>query len=280
VLVRSEGRGDAMWRPEFSEGDVALLQVPFSAFGDGSAEASARYYRDLPAPRGAGYAFQNRFVGDYVLYGNATGGYGSEGAREGWVTAASVSGGPARELALAHGVERIEVLGRDALVVGGGGRDLGFTEIDLSGRSPSVGSRYVHQSAGQGESRSHAFFYSPDPGSRDGASGTLGLPIAKAVEARYRRFFGSAAAMLFLRRDQHRVSPAGELDAQLAHITDDGCQASCVDWYGNARPIFWRGRIFALLGYELVEGQMAGGRIRETARTNFAPRLSVSQRSE
>ena len=129
----------------------------------------------------------------------------------------------------------------------------------------------MHESAGQGESRSHAFFYSPDPNSRDGASGTLGLPVAKAVEERYRRFFGS---------DAHRFSPAGELDAQLAHVADDGCRASCVDWYGNARPIFWRGRIFALLGYELVEGEMAGGRIRETARTNFAPRVAVSQRRD
>ncbi|WP_166040908.1 beta-propeller domain-containing protein [Sphingosinicella sp. YJ22] len=279
VLVRSEGGGDAMWRPEFSAGRVALLQVPFGAFGDGSDEAPARFYRDLPPPRGAGYEFHNRFVGDYVLYGTG-GSYGRPRDGAGWVTAASVSGGPAHELALAHDVERIEVLGRDALVVGGGGRDLGFTEIDLSGRDPGVGSRYVHQSAGQGESRSHAFFYSPDPGSRDGASGTLGLPIAKAVEERYRRFFGSAATMLFLRRDSHRFSPAGELDAQLAHIADDGCRASCVDWYGNARPIFWRGRIFALLGYELVEGQMTGGRIRETARTNFAPRVAVSQRRE
>ena len=277
VLVRSAGGGDAMWRPEFGSGSVALLQVPFRAFGDGSDEAPRRYYRHLPPPRGSGWQFQNRFVGDYVLYGNGgSNGAGRDG--EGWVTAASVRGGPAEELALAHGVERIEVLGSDGLVVGGGGEDLGFTEIDLSGRSPRVGSRYVHQAAGQGESRSHAFFYSPDPDSRDGASGTLGLPIAKPVDAQYRRFLGSAAAMLFLRRDQRRFSPAGELDASLAHVRDDGCRASCVDWYGNARPIFWRGRIFALLGYELVEGRLERGRIREVDRTNFSPSVARPER--
>ena len=27
----------------------------------------------------------------------------------------------------------------------------------------------------------------------------------------------------------------------------DGCRASCMDWYGNARPIFAKGRIFALM---------------------------------
>jgi hypothetical protein len=44
-----------------------------------------------------------------------------------------------------------------------------------------------------------------------------------------------------------------------------------VDWYGNARPIFLRPRTFALLGYELVEGELERGRIREVGRVNFAP---------
>jgi hypothetical protein len=272
VLVRSQGAGDAMWRPEFSQGDVALLQVPFDAFGDGSEEAPGRLYRDLPAPRGPGYQFQNRFVGDYVLYSNGGGGENGRGV----VTAASVDSGDVRELALEHGVERIEPLGQDALVVGGGGQDLGFTEISLSRGGPSVGNRYVHAEAGQGDSRSHAFFYSPDPDSADGSSGTLGLPVAKAAEPRYQRFFGSSAAMLFLRRDDRRFSPAGQIDAETAGVADDNCVASCVDWYGNARPIFWNGRIFALMGYELVEGRLRGGRIGEVRRVSFAPRLAMN----
>ncbi|WP_206362001.1 hypothetical protein [Sphingomonas montana] len=48
-------------------------------------------------------------------------------------------------------------------------------------------------------------------------------------------------------------------------------QASCVDWYGNARPIFIGDRTFALMGYELVEGRVQGGRINEVRRLNFAP---------
>jgi hypothetical protein len=42
-----------------------------------------------------------------------------------------------------------------------------------------------------------------------------------------------------------------------------------VDWYGNARPLFYRGRIFALLGYELVEGQLQQGLMQERFRTHF-----------
>ena len=51
----------------------------------------------------------------------------------------------------------------------------------------------------------------------------------------------------------------------------DACQASCVDWYGNARPIFIGDRLFGLLGYELVEGTRQGGNVREVGRTSFAP---------
>lgn len=58
----------------------------------------------------------------------------------------------------------------------------------------------------------------------------------------------------------------------MREIGDDGCQASCVDWYGDARPIFLGPRIFALLGYELVEGRLEGRAIRERRRINFAPR--------
>ena len=45
-----------------------------------------------------------------------------------------------------------------------------------------------------------------------------------------------------------------------------------MDWYGNARPLFLRGRVFALLGYELVEGSLRGGRFVETRRVSYAPR--------
>jgi hypothetical protein len=52
---------------------------------------------------------------------------------------------------------------------------------------------------------------------------------------------------------------------------NDGCRASCVDWYGNSRPLFLRNRVFALMGYEIVEGRLASGRITELTRISFAP---------
>jgi hypothetical protein len=48
----------------------------------------------------------------------------------------------------------------------------------------------------------------------------------------------------------------GELASQPENAIDDQSSASCVDWYGNAGPLFLRGRLFALLGYEPVEGAL------------------------
>jgi hypothetical protein len=51
-----------------------------------------------------------------------------------------------------------------------------------------------------------------------------------------------------------------------------------VDWYGNSRPIFIEDRIFALLGYELVEGKARGRSIREVRRVNFTPKVVTAAR--
>lgn len=267
VLVRAQSGGDAMGGPEMSAGRASLLRLPIAEFGDGSETVPDSRYRPLPELRGDAWSFHNRFVGDHVLYG---GGAFGEAHRSDIVVAVPVRGGEAVELPVSHSVERIEALGGDALVVGSGADEsLGFTAIELTGRRPRVGDLFRLPAASEGETRSHAFFFRPD--SADGASGILGLPIARDAEPAYRRFFGSAASMLFLRRDERRFAPAGELAAQLRGVADDHCHASCTDWYGNARPIFLGGRIFALLGYELVEGRLEGGRIGEARRVNFAP---------
>jgi hypothetical protein len=65
-----------------------------------------------------------------------------------------------------------------------------------------------------------------------------------------------------------QLSELGALSARPG-VVSDGCRASCVDWYGNARPLFLGGRIFALLGYELVEGSLVGEDLTELRRVSF-----------
>jgi hypothetical protein len=272
VLVRSDSAGDGMWEAETAAGDVALMRVSLDSFSDGSELAQSSNYRKLPKP--SGYTFQNRFVGDYLLYGNGSGWGEPENSKHASLFAVGWAGGDVHRISLVHGVDRIEQLGSDAVVIGTDGRDLHFTSIRLDD-SPSIAGSYVRKEASQGELRSHGFFYKPDGPD----SGTLGLPISVPARAGYRHLFESSAAILFLRNDGLHFEEAGELAARPERANDDACRASCVDWYGNARPIFVRGRVLALLGYEIVEGTVNDGRMRELRRVNYAPRsLDVTLR--
>jgi hypothetical protein len=271
VLLRSQAAGDGMWRAEVAAGDVALLRVPRDLFSDGSVAATASHYRRLPAPRG--YTFQNRFVGDYVLYGTGNGWGAATTDDKPQVYAAAWNRNLVATLRLPHGVDRIEALGSHAVVVGAGGADLYFSAIHL-GDQPAVAGQYIRPNATQGETRSHGFFYKGDGPD----TGLLGLPITRAERPGYRQLFEGSASIMFLRAESLRFSEVGELASGRERSVSDGCRASCVDWYGNARPLFIGQRVFALLGYEIVEGKLEAGRIGETRRISFSPARPRTER--
>jgi hypothetical protein len=271
VLVRSDASGDGMWGAEAAAGDIALMRVPLTSFSDGSSTVSAFDYHSLPKPEG--YTFQNRFVGDYLLYGTGSGWGRPQKTKAANFYAVRWAGGWAHQLALAHGVDRIEQLGSDAIIVGTDGNDLHFTAVRL-GRQPEIADEYVRKGASQGELRSHGFFYKPDGPD----SGMLGLPISRAGRPGYRHLVEGSAAILFLRNSSLHFEEMGELGAGEGQALNDGCRASCVDWYGNARPLFVRGRTIALLGYELVEGKLERGQMHEVRRVSYAPKSVRAER--
>jgi len=273
VLVRSDSAGDGMWAAEVAAGDVALMRVPLANFTDGSSVAPSSSYRKLAKPEG--YTFQNRFVGEYLLYGTGSGWGYPQNKNHSNLYAVRWAGDDAHEFSLPHGVDRIEQMGSDAVIVGTDGRNLHFTAIRL-GKSPEVAGSYVRKGASQGELRSHGFFYKPDGPD----SGTLGLPISVPGRPGYRHLFEDSAAILFLHNDSLNFEEVGELGARPERATDDACRASCVDWYGNARPLFVRGRVLALLGYEIVEGTLDEGRMHELRRVSYAPRRVEVTRGE
>ncbi|MFY9316674.1 MAG: beta-propeller domain-containing protein [Burkholderiales bacterium] len=280
VLVRAHGRGDGMWAAEQGSGALALLRVPLEAFSDGRDAAPAWAYRALP--KVAGYALQSRYVGDFLLYG--AGWRRPQTAAEGRPKDASFGrvfavdyarGAQAYELPLAHGVDRIEALGANAVAVGSDGKDLHFTSLRLA-RTPVASGSYVRRNASQGETRSHGFFYKAE----SDYEGLVGLPIIGAGEAASRQLRRESASLLFLRNQSLELSELGTLDARAGSRSDpsfDRCKASCVDWYGNSRPLFLRGRVFALMGYEIVEGRVGANGIRELRRINFAPFQPVDE---
>jgi hypothetical protein len=265
VLVRSNGRGDGMWAAETTAGDLALLRVPLASFSDGRDAAPAESYRALPKP--AGHALQSRYVGPYLLYGAGTGWRRPQATTESQVYAVRYARGDVYTLPLVHAVDRIEALGAHALVAGSDGRDLHLTSVRLARIPVTVGS-YVRTDAAQGETRSHGFFYKAE-GELDGL---LGLPVVGGSEPGARHLRKTSAALLYLRNQGLSLSALGTLDARAGEADrNDGCRVSCVDWYGNSRPLFVRGRVFALMGYELVEGKVDAKRITEVRRVSFAP---------
>ena len=264
VLVRSESRGDGMWAAEVAEGDLALMRIPIASFSDGSELVPAPRYCRLQKPEGP--TFQNRFVANYLIYGTGSGWGHPKDIGQSNLFIVDWTNGNSYQLLLPHGVDRIEPMGSDAVIVGTDGKGLHFSSVRL-GQSPEIASRYVREEASQGELRSHGFFYKPD----GDHSGTLGLPVSVPGRPGYEHLFRNSAAILFLRNDALQFREVGELGSQPESAIDDQCRASCVDWYGNARPLFLRGRVFALLGYELVEGTVDGGRMQELRRINYAP---------
>jgi hypothetical protein len=99
----------------------------------------------------------------------------------------------------------------------------------------------------------------------------LGLPISVAGRPGWMHLVQGSAAILFLRNNSLHFEEMGELAAGAEPNSNDHCRASCVDWYGNARPLFVHGRTIALLGYELVEGTLEKGQMHEMRRVSYAP---------
>ena len=269
VLVMANSQGDAMWGAEFAGEDVAMMRVPTAAMMNGVHTVNETAYFDLPEPTGAGYAFQNRFVGDHLLYGRGSGwGGAAQGDASLHVFSVSRRDRPSKVL-LPHGVDRIEAMGSDAVVVGTDGRNLHFTSLDLQ-RNGSVAGEFVQPNASQGELRSHGFFFKPEgPG-----DGKLGLPIRRSGAPGYEHLVHGSAEVMYLDVQDLQFRRLGTLASDPNTSQDDKCEVSCVDWYGNARPIFYKGRVFALLGYELVEGQLDRSGIREVDRVNMLGSLT------
>lgn len=275
VLVRNDDGGESMWRAETGEGDLALLRLPLRHFGNGSRMAPSRLYQDLPGGDRLN-SIENRFVGGHLLYSGYPNRRGASHGNRAPIIAVTLANGQTTAMETPLEVSRIDIMGRDAMVIGTNERDgLVFQTVDLQ-RRPALADSYTLPAAREGENRSHAYYFRSD--SEDGTSGILGLPVARDIDHPNARFLGSGSAIFFLNRRNRALSPAGQLDADERGAVADNCLASCVDWYGNARPIFYGDRIFALMGYELVEGRVEAGRIGEVRRLNFAPNPAEARR--
>ena len=152
-----------------------------------------------------------------------------------------------------------------------------MTLIDLDGR-PRIASSVRLDGRFESEGRSHAF----NSRIESDGSGLMGLPTMSDELPSARASWRSTASDLsFLAVDrQGRLRPIGELERRFTYGTredeDRGisgyqCEVSCIDWYGNSRPIFTDGRVFALTGTEMIEGRVSRGGIQRDSAPQHRP---------
>jgi hypothetical protein len=252
-----------------------LFSFPMWQFSDLPAPVASSRVHAMPAA-GEGY-LSARFSEDYLTYG----------AGKGWrrllwredeptgdsrlfVTVPLKEPGRARVHALDHSIERVELLGRNVITFGvSADRSLGATAIDLRGKPVPAGTIRL-PGVLESEGRSHAF----NARVEEDGSALFGLPTAIRIERKdedgedYRdllehvHYFNADPAL--------QLSLAGAIPGeQLPDNEAYECEMSCYDWYGNARPIFYRGRIFALLAEEFAEARVEGGALKEIRRMDL-----------
>ena len=211
---------------------------------------------------GSGYLTANRFADDMILF--STSDWSRDDSRSALVVVDRETR-TSRSFDLdEENVSRIEPMrGVGALVVSSRyerrdrrflpGKKLFGWDSMLRMRAFSLGEQGVEMTstlelehASEGETRSHGFFFKPGD-----SGGMFGLPIDGSRG--FSGWWGSGVSNIAF----FDVGAAGEL-AQIGAVSSSSaaegkCETSCVDWYGNTRPIFLGDRVFALMGSELVE---------------------------
>ena len=265
------GRSEAGCRAYDSSQQLALLDLPLSAFGTRLRRAADRAYTPLPAIEGG--QLENRFLGDWLVYGGRTD-WSSEPAEGRQPTRSALFAVPLAQpgqpvkLDLPHNALRIERAGSDAVVTGYRDRSgLSLSYVAL-GAQPHLAATTTLPRRFESENRSHAF----NAWMRGDGSGLIGLPTTERIWRSDRGWSdseNSELSFIAIGPDK-KLAAAGELGLEARKPAQGySCEVSCVDWYGNSRPIFTGGRIFALMGTELVEGRLADGQIAELARVDL-----------
>jgi len=260
------------------EAALTFFDTPLSALGDTLAEEAGGRYIPLPSPGATNY--EARFTESHLVYG----------AREGWGTWAPGEGEAVREdgraiivpvdnpswpitVSVPHDVIRAERAGPYMALTGyRDHKGLSVSLVDLRLEEPAISSTFVMENRYENENRSHSF------NSRIGADGKglIALPtVSRSEESERWWWWSSSSDLSYLEADAAGgLSKAGELlatrrDPEVENPTGYDCEVSCVDWYGNARPIFTGGRVIALVNSELIEGVHENGTIRELRRIDL-----------
>jgi hypothetical protein len=219
-----------------------------------------------------------RFTENHVALGNSYEGWSPIKGSEFNLLLQPLMGDVATTLWLGHSANRIEPVGDHLYVMGNDeGVFLEASTVSL-GSAPAVSSRLKLHEFSEAEDMSHAFNYrqfSP-------STGLVGFTSHWRTNVYKTKPDGSisyswdyedeTANVNFLLVDEYfQLYTAGLLDGKTLDlgISEEDCESSCYDWYGNTRPFFIGQRIFGLAGFTLIEAQLSGGMVGELQRIDI-----------
>jgi hypothetical protein len=252
---------------------MALARIPASAFSTNPPTFPASDLYNVPAV--ADGWLQAQYADNFLLYGTPQGAWAAYyGGRWGdayhpgqLAVVPLTMPESGRLMKLGHSIDRIERFGKHALVFGYPDvDDFAVSSISLR-QSARLADTEIMPGVAESEGRSHAF----NSVVTDDDAGLFGIPTVNLARVRGDNGWETPSDIYFVRADAHlNLTSADVLTGRRDRENSSyKCEVSCYDWYGNARPIFYRDRIFALTGQELVEGALLSGRVTEIARVNL-----------
>jgi hypothetical protein len=169
---------------------------------------------------------------------------------------------------LPHSLIRLQPVGGGMLATGTQtGRDLAVSWLSLDSGFQARSSLTLEGRV-ESEGRSHAF----SAAGLDGGRTLMGLPTMAFNDGSIREISRTNLSDIsfFSLSANGQLSRAGKIQMSETKPSNGyTCEVSCVDWYGNSRAIFTGGRIFALMGTQIVEGRLNGPKMDTIARLNM-----------
>jgi hypothetical protein len=251
---------DSPWRDQATP---ALLRIRLDRFTTEVSELEPDYYEVLPQLEGLTNV--SRFVGHRLLYDDSS--WKDDGVEAALLVKDLDSTETPVRLALPHGVERIEPIGEQAIVIGTDyTTGLGITPVGGDAGLATLGQTIQLDRAAQADQRSHAFNFRRDRDRDLFAIPVVFVPSNLTYDGSGYGVTEEISTMYFSLTPDLGLVSLGELIGRTA--CDDDCVVSCSDWYGDSRPLFIADRLIALTGYELIEGYLSGDTVYESARVD------------
>lgn len=257
--------------PDGRELRVGVLAVGAS-FASGQSEVPEDAYRLVPLPDpfalDGPYSLQLvRADSDALLVGWDGRGYPRDQAVLAHVT---LDGGALRVMPIPIEAEGYNWLGEELVVADRSFSPEGliFTSIDLQADPPMAGDPFVLPGDVGHFASQHPLFFQLAGSTGDGIVALRTWTDDDTLPA-------WRPSITFLTRRQGTLRLAGSVSTEGRlppgeGYDEDPCFA-CRGWYDNAAPIFHDGRVFALLGHELIQVRIDENGLHEIGRIDFTP---------